>query len=102
MSTYVIRCHSKDPSTKRCPNCDSIDLDMYTDTDGICNNCGAGIEVEYTNKPTPKVKEDESLETVVYIAEYSKDDFVRNAYIDLATDKRTPADVLDSEFCVLR
>ena len=95
--------------TITCPQCGSSDVSMSTETQGICNVCGAQFVVQpgfenqniYNETTIYYGQEDKSniSETAYYeiIPEYSEKDFLRASWISLAKED-APLDIFECDF----
>lgn len=89
----------------RCPQCGSTDVTMFTEDLGKCNNCDANVILPKT-KEVVNVKNEFHIEQSakkdvsygVIKKEYSGSDFLRKTLISIASDPRTPENILSSSF----
>lgn len=99
-----------DIKTVICPQCGSTDVDMTSDTQGVCNSCGAKFtvqqrietqnvynEVHVHTEAEPVAEEEEPYNKAIITPEYSPDYFVRKAWIKLA-EEDVPFEVFDQDF----
>ena len=98
-----------DVKTISCPQCGSTDVNMTSETQGVCKDCGAKFtvqqridtqnvynEVHVHNESEQKENVDTCLKSVI-TPEFSQKDFIRNAWISLAKED-APIEVFSENF----
>ena len=100
---------SIDVKTIICPQCGSSDINMMSEARGVCNVCGTQFAVQqhietqniyneyYVNTESKDTSEDDPGAKAEIIPEYSKDEFIRKAWIQLAKED-APLEVFGEEF----
>lgn len=92
-----------------CPQCGDTDVNMTSESQGVCKSCGTQFAVQqqietqniynefYINTETPaEVGENTCVKSEI-ISEYSKDEFIRKAWIQLAKED-APIEVFGLDF----
>lgn len=89
----------------RCPQCGAVDVTVLTEDLAKCNMCGASIAIEkeksqvnVKNEFNVQYGSDKTVEYYTVKKEYDSANFLRNTYISLASDVRTPDDIIDGKF----
>lgn len=98
-----------DVKTISCPQCGSTDVNMTSETQGVCKACGAKFtvqqridtqnvynEVHVHNEPEQKEEVNTCSKSVIS-PEFSQSDFVRSAWISLAKED-APIEVFSENF----
>ncbi len=91
-----------------CPQCGSADVEMISDNKGKCNYCGSQFSVQqrienqnvYNEIHIHAKNDDSSSDEVMKVAiipEFTKENFVRKAWIEMAKED-IPFDVFDNDF----
>ncbi len=91
-----------------CPQCGSTDIQMTSETQGICKSCGTQFSVqqrietqnvynEIYIQSESEADEEDVVDKVEIIPEFSKEDFIRAAWIALA-EEDVPFDVFEQNF----
>ncbi len=100
---------TKETVAVRCPQCGSGDITILTEKLGKCNMCGSNVtlpkETSALNVKNEFYVQQGADKDVVYSAirkEFDQTEFLRNTYLSLASDARTPEDIMSSEFGVVK
>lgn len=98
-----------DIKTISCPGCGSTDIAMVSETQGICNMCGAQFAVQqkietqniyneiYVDAENADFQNKDICNKSVIIPEYSKDEFIRKSWIKLAKED-APIEIFNEDF----
>ncbi len=96
---------TKEAIAVRCPQCGSTDITILTEELGKCNMCASNVTLPKENKVL-NIKNEFYIQQgadkdVCYSAikkEFGETEFLRNTYLSLASDARTPENIMSSEF----
>ena len=92
-----------------CPQCASSDIRMESETQGVCQACGARFTVQQQSNPqnvynevhvhlkSKKPAKKESCDKLEIVPEYTKEEFIRKAWIQLAKEE-APLEVFSGDF----
>ena len=95
--------------TIACPQCGSTDVQMTSETKGVCRYCGAQFAVQqkidtqnkynevHVHADSKPEEKKESCRTAEISPEFSKDQFIRKVWIALAAEN-APIEVFDENF----
>lgn len=91
--------------TIACPQCGSTNIQMTSEEKGVCTHCGAQFVIRQSSDPKkdhsptdkkPATNKESCLKAVIS-PEFSKDQFIRKAWIALAVEN-APIEVFDENF----
>lgn len=92
-----------------CPQCGAGNIDMTSENQGTCKSCGAQVTVQprietqniYINTEPPvessATKKDDSCTKTELVSEYTKDQFIRKVWIELAKED-APLEIFSLDF----
>ncbi len=96
---------AKEAVAVKCPQCGSTDITLLTEELGKCNMCASNVTLPKRNEALSVKNEfyvqqgaDKEVSYSAIRKEFDKTEFLRNTYLSLASDARTPEDILSSEF----
>ncbi len=96
---------TKEAVAVSCPQCGSTDITILTEQLGKCNTCSSNVTLPKQNKVLNVKNEfyvQQGAEREVFYSairkEFDETEFLRNTYLSLASDARTPEDIMSSTF----